>query len=154
LKIKWEYEKEGYQFDDGTRYLPDFWLPEQNCFIEIKPVRATVDEEEKATNLAREKKCNIFILSGNIPSVDELDDWAGLDFIGWSSNESCVGYDYYYKFCECRKCGRIGIEYDGRSERIDCECDTGHKTYNYFSFKLIDAYIKARSARFEFGESG
>lgn len=27
LGIRWEYEPEGFEFADGTRYLPDFWLP-------------------------------------------------------------------------------------------------------------------------------
>lgn len=27
LSIRWEYEAEGYQFGNGVRYLPDFWLP-------------------------------------------------------------------------------------------------------------------------------
>jgi len=35
-KIKWQYELEGYEFDD-SRYLPDFYLPDTKLFIEIKP---------------------------------------------------------------------------------------------------------------------
>lgn len=27
LGITWEYEAQGYELEDGTRYLPDFWLP-------------------------------------------------------------------------------------------------------------------------------
>lgn len=37
LGVCWEYEKEGYQLGDGTYYLPDFWLPTQSTFVEIKP---------------------------------------------------------------------------------------------------------------------
>ena len=35
LNIDFEYEKEGYQTSKGW-YVPDFWLPEENCWIEIK----------------------------------------------------------------------------------------------------------------------
>lgn len=35
-KIRWEYEKEGYDLD-GLRYLPDFWLPDFGMWIEVKP---------------------------------------------------------------------------------------------------------------------
>ena len=28
LDVKWEYEPQGWQLADGTRYLPDFWLPD------------------------------------------------------------------------------------------------------------------------------
>jgi len=36
LGIKWEYEKEGYDLGPAGWYLPDFWLPEQQCWVEIK----------------------------------------------------------------------------------------------------------------------
>lgn len=36
LKIKYEYEIEGFKFDNGVMYLPDFYLPEYRCFMEIK----------------------------------------------------------------------------------------------------------------------
>ena len=36
LSIDYEYEKEGFDLD-GTWYLPDFWIPNWNCWIEIKP---------------------------------------------------------------------------------------------------------------------
>jgi hypothetical protein len=35
MRIKWEYEKEGYEIN-GAYYLPDFYLPEHDCWIEIK----------------------------------------------------------------------------------------------------------------------
>jgi len=31
----WEYEKEGFELPSG-RYLPDFWLPNQECWFEVK----------------------------------------------------------------------------------------------------------------------
>jgi hypothetical protein len=42
IGIKWEYEPEGYQFEDGTMYLPDFKLlnvKNRSCraiFVEVK----------------------------------------------------------------------------------------------------------------------
>ncbi len=36
LDVRWEYEPEGYR-DGRIRYLPDFWLPDFDCFWEIKP---------------------------------------------------------------------------------------------------------------------
>lgn len=35
--IKYQYEPEGFELEDGTRYLPDFYLPDQNVFVEVKP---------------------------------------------------------------------------------------------------------------------
>jgi len=37
--IKWLYEPEGYEFD-GNRYLPDFYLPESDTLVEVKPIIA------------------------------------------------------------------------------------------------------------------
>lgn len=35
-KIKYEYEPEGYQCADGKRYLPDFYLPDFDLYVEVK----------------------------------------------------------------------------------------------------------------------
>lgn len=43
LGIKWEYEKEGFDLGDGLRYLPDFWIPEYKCWVEIKPLDSVAD---------------------------------------------------------------------------------------------------------------
>ena len=37
LGIEWEYEKEGYDLGKAGWYLPDFWLPQAQVFLEIKP---------------------------------------------------------------------------------------------------------------------
>jgi hypothetical protein len=36
LGIQWEYEIEGFKTPSGN-YLPDFRLPQQRCWVEIKP---------------------------------------------------------------------------------------------------------------------
>lgn len=39
LGIEWQYEPEGFEMADGTRYLPDFWLPTfgDGMYVEVKP---------------------------------------------------------------------------------------------------------------------
>lgn len=49
LKIRWEYEPEGFQLPNGERYLPDFWLPDLGCYCEVKPIGGDV---AKATYFA------------------------------------------------------------------------------------------------------
>lgn len=41
--IKWSYEPEGYVFKDGTAYLPDFYLPEQKAYLEVKGIMRESD---------------------------------------------------------------------------------------------------------------
>lgn len=36
LGVKYEYETEGYHFESGINYLPDFYLPEFRCLFEVK----------------------------------------------------------------------------------------------------------------------
>ncbi len=36
LGMPFEYEKEGFVLNDGTKYLPDFWLPSLKLWVEIK----------------------------------------------------------------------------------------------------------------------
>jgi hypothetical protein len=35
MKVEWEYEKEGFELPSGL-YLPDFWLPDHHCHLEIR----------------------------------------------------------------------------------------------------------------------
>jgi|SRR5215208_4017187 len=37
LGVPYDYEPEGYDLGRVGWYLPDFWLPEQRCWVEIKP---------------------------------------------------------------------------------------------------------------------
>lgn len=43
MGIKYEYEPEGFELSDGTRYLPDFYLPESDSFFEVKGVMSDID---------------------------------------------------------------------------------------------------------------
>lgn len=54
LGISWEYESEGYEFENGVRYLPDFYFPTFNMFAEVKPTPLTTKEKWKCEKLALE----------------------------------------------------------------------------------------------------
>lgn len=48
LGLRWEYEVEGFQLEDGTRYLPDFkiWTPQGRWrWVEVKP--SSIDSDSK-----------------------------------------------------------------------------------------------------------
>jgi hypothetical protein len=36
LGLTWDYEREGFTLEDGTRYLPDFYLTDWDLWVEIK----------------------------------------------------------------------------------------------------------------------
>ena len=47
----WEYEAEGFDLD-GLYYLPDFWLPDDKTFVEVKPGGLSEDDLEKVNRLS------------------------------------------------------------------------------------------------------
>lgn len=44
MGIEWKYEPEGYDIN-GTYYLPDFWLPKTQTWVEVKGDWSSVDRE-------------------------------------------------------------------------------------------------------------
>lgn len=158
LELEWEYEAEGFILENGTRYLPDFWLPKLNTFVEIKPKTENYGawpKDVKAFDLA-----NLFQKSGDSREIVILCGTPGPVEL-YEDTSSYYGFvqgDYSYVWCECPDCGSLGIQFDGRSARnkhtSDCHAMTGDKGYNRDSPRLLGAYAAARSARFEFGENG
>ena len=39
MGIYYVYEPEGFELEDGTKYLPDFYFPDQDTYGEVKPDR-------------------------------------------------------------------------------------------------------------------
>lgn len=87
LGVKFEYEPEGYELLDGTRYLPDFYAPNEDCFFEIKGTTVTEEEWAKAGMLAHATQKFVNILVGQ-PGKHELmyarpKPAAGEDLVAW-----------------------------------------------------------------------
>src|SRR6266581_5789219 len=79
LGIEYLYENEGYNLD-GTWYLPDFYLPKQDCFIEIKSQLPTKEEQKKTELLALYTGKTVFTFFGDVwipsrASTSALCDW-------------------------------------------------------------------------------
>ena len=65
LGIEYRYEPEGYNLE-GIWYLPDFFLPKQQCWLEIKPDLPTHEEREKAIRLSIASRKPVIILAGDV----------------------------------------------------------------------------------------
>lgn len=71
--IKWEYEPQGFECEDGTRYLPDFYLPDYDWYAEVKAPRSgAVEEIEKACKFVG-SKIKVLVILGNIPPKSDAD---------------------------------------------------------------------------------
>jgi hypothetical protein len=149
LHVRYLYEPEGYSLGDGICYLPDFWLPNQDCFLEIKPKYPSEEENEKAKRLVKFTNKTVMICFGNI-EVPSGDSMIALFPPDPMCDGQC-GWDCQYYWCECPHCHRIDIQFNGRADRIDCHCPTsdhGDKGYNYDSPRLAKAYETAQGYRF------
>jgi len=124
IGLEWEYEKEGFEFEDGKRYLPDFYIPDFG-YIEIKGKKPNEEEKEKAKKLSLGKNCGVTILVGT-PNPE------GNCFICFIEGlETCkTNFSKY----SVRKWGQTPYYGD----------------YNYYNLEDIEFINKAKSARFEF----
>lgn len=132
MGIKWEYEKEGYLLDDGTKYLPDFWLSECHSWLEVKPSEFTHEEVRKCTLLA--KTHPVIMVSGS-PEPKSYEQLINPDHFHLGSLPIFLFYhndDHDAAIWE--NTGRVGEK-------------SQHET-------LITACLKAKQARFEHGEKG
>jgi len=64
LGLRWEYEIEGFEFDDGVRYLPDFYFPDQGLWAEIKGALPTARERNLCRRLADARQEPVLMLAG------------------------------------------------------------------------------------------
>lgn len=61
---RYEYEVEGYQLSDGRRYLPDFYLPDDKYYVEVKGYSDHLfDDLKKAEAFVYEAKTALIIIS-------------------------------------------------------------------------------------------
>lgn len=67
LGVKYEYEPEGFLTEDGTTYLPDFFVRDWNCYVEVKGDRdGATAELIKAVRFV-DKSINRVLILSDIP---------------------------------------------------------------------------------------
>lgn len=158
--IEYEYEPEGFDCGDGVYYLPDFYLPENDVWVEIKGKALTEEERLKIEKFA-DAKCDITktgtrfrLLEGQIPATF---DWMPPGIVP----------SEYMGDIELQKKMLIGIPcfiYWHKNEikkAFGQEPDTGaliggiwtHPNWQSDPRIVQKALLKARQARFEHGET-
>jgi hypothetical protein len=73
LGIEYRYEPEGFNLGNGVFYLPDFWLPELELWVEIKGASPSHEEIEKAALLAQQGDSPVIIFWSNFDAETEHD---------------------------------------------------------------------------------
>jgi hypothetical protein len=148
LGLSWKYEAEGYEFPNyphPIRYLPDFVIQDVG-FFEVKGSIPSDEESLKTLLLCGESKDRCYIAVGEIPSPEKPENSI------WMFDPYGEGYSDHVGFGrwhQCRKCELFSI---GDWESVlFAQCD--HDKLDPESNALKEAYRKARSARFEFGDA-
>ena len=69
LGVTWRYEPQGFQMADGSRYLPDFYLPDERMCVEVKGGEtALAGDADRITAFARQGNMRVLVL-GDVPQV-------------------------------------------------------------------------------------
>lgn len=69
LDLENEYEKQFYEVEPDLRYLPDFWIPSLELWIEIKGQTPSPEEKRKAIGLYKTTQSPVYIFVGK-PQAD------------------------------------------------------------------------------------
>lgn len=167
--IKYQYENEAFEIGK-INYLPDFFLPEENYYIEIKPNDPPAEELEKIVSFAWHKP--ILLLAGEpYATFDQYGAGATIEYVGKSYLERpllCTGKNEPEEhpnwgnpqiFIQCRSCENIGLESRGIhfSEFLEKDLEN-FGVYHGFccsencgyagSPKLVNAYANSREYKF------
>eukprot|EP01080_Neovahlkampfia_damariscottae_P004297 gene4297-7653_t len=144
LQIRYLYEPKSFNMPNNTTYTPDFYLPDLNIWIEIKPVYPTEEERYRAKeliHLAIFDSSRVFLFYGNVaaPFLNKFNEGAkGIEFKSDSTEIEPVSW------CECDKCGKILPELRGQPK-----CHLDSKDSIIPSNLLKQAYKYANSIDFE-----
>ena len=142
LGIEYEYEPEGYEFDDGTRYLPDFKIRSYPIFVEIKPIEPDKEYRKRLENFSIKVEHAVLLIWGSPgDQVMELfcfDEATSTGGVLW--NELPVDYVDQRRTYFASEIGRYRIDNFINKDMFETR-------------RFYHALSKARQARFEFGET-
>lgn len=165
LDIKWLYEPQGFTVG-GKPYLPDFYLPEIDFWVEVKG-----DERGLDKDLLREfvTADNRILILGQIPDpwasgewgwtllypepVDHPDIYINGEY-GWSTPPELQPIMGLTSFVHRRVCKFLWTFHPDNSGPWEPEMWTVPYLDRTSLNSTSDAYQAARSARFEHGECG
>lgn len=157
LGIEYQYEPEGYELSNGEWYLPDFYLPQHDLWIEIKGDWPTDAEKLKAKLLCEGTMKSVAIFAKEcwyVPACAFFmcyeEDKEAHDVSYWDDH-----YEWAYTGVGSINMGwrawgivrQHGEDYIGTPKLI-CLLD-GSSVEDATHSKIQEAYVAARQARFE-----
>lgn len=154
LSVNWSYENEGYNLN-GIWYLPDFFVSDWDCWIEIKGINPSEDESNKCQLLAELSGKKVLLISGE-PWVENSKNHYNISFYDttkWKDQSGSSGWE----FGEGRRCSEeIWLMNDMNAfalRAIPHQGDHKFPLSGTFATSIVNALSTARQARFEHGET-
>lgn len=112
--IPWQYEPEGFDLD-GDWYLPDFLLPQQEIWVEIKPTLPDEREVRVAVALERgQPDRSVIILAGDCWPDEYRALWItpntedAVNYACWNGYQ-LDGYVEHTCLAKCRRCDGLSL---------------------------------------------
>ena len=129
IGVKWEYEPDFFEVRPDVFYLPDFYLPDLDCFLEIKPREYLPTRQSPTSDLCRITGKVVFTAYGSPKHIDPLsavlhqaDEFMGSQGLIPSFPPNGDGSDSQDWFAGCSSCGKIRISSGGRRDLVECDC--------------------------------
>lgn len=155
LGIEYEYEPEGFDLGEAGYYLPDFWLPEQKYWIEIKGKYPTNDDVIKVASFSQQNDNPIALFWSQIDP-----DHCANSMAFWKDKNGVFHSQEWYAWHYCNHCHHynlLPVVVNGEYSWWLCPCRKDKMSANkmlYDASSLLSAYTAARQARFEHGQIG
>jgi hypothetical protein len=147
--VKWEYENQGFSIGDD-RYLPDFELPEWECYIEIKPSCISGEDDRRIKRIMKNwnggKGKSLWVIKGS-PAYGQYKAYRTPED---ACEQSTTNGLIEFVFGSCRKCNGLWWGYtngDAWGGKCQPGCESEKWTDEYGL--VADAYEAAMSARFD-----
>lgn len=139
LHVAYDYEVEGFDLGDGVFYLPDFYLTDQDVWLEVKPGFPHDGDAAcvKAQRLAIATERSVYVVPG-IPKVPA--DAQALWFTPYGDPPEFVKW-FICPVCQNAQFGTAVWD-------LPCGC----LPFMPQAHEIADALNLARQARFEFGD--
>lgn len=153
LAVPYEYRPESFDLG-GTIYTPDFWLPEQQCWMDAGRDFPSPDTAKAARSLAALSLKPVHLFCQ--PTRLLQSEWVVAN--GTPHTPAAYAIRYYpdgsysapFMWCRCSRCEKLTLEHSGYT---DGACCLREKREGAHGKGLAEAYRRATLARFAYDET-
>lgn len=139
LKLSFSYEPKGFRLSSGQLYIPDFWIPAWDRYIEIKPFRERhANAWMKCIRLQQESGIRVFLISG--------EPQAGRYIVRLWSERERRAFQGIFGFCSY--CGSLHLQSSDWSTPLvkNCERPQVNTDLNSTRLSAVFAFVLQKSS--------